>query len=865
MAFTPSSSPLQYQYKPLNLMAFAEPLAKMQEKYDLTKSTIEDSDVKATSLQWAQDPEKAKALEQIYRNKRDELAQNLAETKNYTQAASKIKKLQRLWNEDPERLALESNYKLWEERNKAELERVAKGDITKAQYTQWFTDEKRKFESEEVGGTNFRRDDINPNGTYNPVTSKIGREKDLQKDFDELKYKVAGDIKAKKWSGALSSMGIDPMSEDAKYVQSEFEKLTPQEIDQKVEQYIRGLDRFKPWLNEIASYNLKDYKYANDEGASYNALTSELLTKNYNANEAYIKSLEKAKKTDSEDYKEAIKNKEFLREQMDNPDERVIKDLFTRDYLNRQYDAKALGDIFAVNNSSTSYTFRDLPKDGEGEGSLSAEDVAEGVFTPGTSLPVIGDLNKQRVTSGKQLFSNLAPVNNIANGDFRTINLGKVGSAGRTKLQENPALQRDRQERIFTLAVNSKNSDDFYKKLIANGFKDGVTKQNAANVFNALQDPTTKATVVSTFENGRDSYNGYVDAKVRLKHINEQVLENKEFKGSVAALGEEKQVVTLKDAEALAKLWKTTVPKLIQSGVISSNTSALEEGTVTEFKMSGNNIAKLHGFKSLEDAINNSANIQSMNGSLGNKIDKNKQRIIENLDNAQVMSFRYTGNKALNEALNEQFSSIGNLTEFKPVATKEWANTPGFDEKGNLAPGTSFDFANGQSIRLVKHNTELYYEVPVTVKTKDGQIKKTILIEPKAGTNKTQEKFLQYIIQQANNQDTDPTAKETYDMAQSAMYNLKNGSKLSEVAADSYIVGAGDPPLVLETAVGSPKAGTSYQLVKVHVNKDRPPAYKIRIVNTAGNSVFAFDNDGTKEFSTSNLNAAKVRLSELLY
>jgi len=87
MAFTPVDTPLQYQYKPLNLMAFAEPLMKMQEKYDLTKSAIEDSDVKATALQWAEDPEKARALEEVYRAKRDELVQNLIETKNYTQAS----------------------------------------------------------------------------------------------------------------------------------------------------------------------------------------------------------------------------------------------------------------------------------------------------------------------------------------------------------------------------------------------------------------------------------------------------------------------------------------------------------------------------------------------------------------------------------------------------------------------------------------------------------------------------------------------------------------------------------------------------------------------------------------------------------
>ena len=109
MAITPYSTPTQFQYKPLNLMAFAEPLMKMQEKYDLTKASIEEADVKATSLEFPYEKEKAKALEQLYRTKRDELVTNLMESKNYTQAASKLKQLNRLWLEDPERIALETN------------------------------------------------------------------------------------------------------------------------------------------------------------------------------------------------------------------------------------------------------------------------------------------------------------------------------------------------------------------------------------------------------------------------------------------------------------------------------------------------------------------------------------------------------------------------------------------------------------------------------------------------------------------------------------------------------------------------------------------------------------------------------------
>lgn len=877
MAFTPSSSPLQYQYKPLNLMAFAEPLAKMQEKYDLTKSTIEDSDVKATALQWAQDPIKAKALEEIYRNKRDELAQNLAETKNYTQAASKIKKLQRLWNEDPERLALESNAKLWEERNKEELANVASKKITKQQYLEWVADEKRKFESEEVGGTNFRRDAINPNGTYNPVTSKIGREEDRQKEMDELKYKVAEDLKAKKWSSALSSMGIDPMSEDAKYMQSEFEKLTPQEIDQKVETYVRGLDRFKPWLNEVADYNLKNYKYANDNGASYNALAKELVTKNYNANEAYIKSLETAKKKgdknySEEDYKNAIKNKEFLREQMDNPDEGVVKDLFNRDYLNKQYDARALGDIFAVNNSSTSYTFRDLPKEDASTSADKDKDLLNGIFTPGTYMPTVGDLNKQRTKAGLALYDNLALVNNIGDGLFRTFVLGTKDSKNRKHLEASPDEQRERQKRLLTLAMNSDNAQEFYKNVKAAGFNSGVTLDSANKLFNSLQNKDTRQFIDNTFRSGEQSFLDFSDAKQQLKLINKEVLNNKDFKTTVSKLGEEKHVTDLATIETLAKAWGKTVQQMINSGVVekrAGNSVTYTGGTMMGtavgnevYVLSGNNLAQVFGYRNLEEAVKEGANISKFNPALGGKIDQTKQEVAANMDNGQLMSHRYTGDKAMNEALNSQFNSIGDLSSFRPATSENWNGTPGFDEEGRLLPGTSFDFANGQSVKLVKHGTSLYYEVPIAIKTKEGADKRTVLVTPKLGTEEEQENLLTHIIKYSKNKDSNPAASEAYDMARSSLYDLKSKNKVTTIAADSYHVDKGEQPIVIDR-VPTGKPGTNYEIVKVYV-KDRPNTYQVRVKGADGTSSFAYANDG-KVFSSQDLNAAKVRVSELLY
>lgn len=877
MAFTPSSSPLQYQYKPLNLMAFAEPLAKMQEKYDLTKSVIEDSDVKATALQWAQDPIKAKALEEIYRNKRDELAQNLAETKNYTQAASKIKKLQRLWNEDPERLALESNAKLWEERNKEEIARVGKpesqGGITKQQYLEWVADEKRKFESEEVGGTNFRRDDINPNGTYNPVTGKVGREADRQKEMDELKYKVAGDIKAKKWSGALQSLGIDPLIGDAQFKQSEFENLSSAEIDKKVETYIRGLDRFKPWLNEVADYNLKNYKYANDEGTSYNALAKELVTKNYNANEAYIKSLETAKKKgdknySEEDYKNAIKNKEFLREQMDNPNEGVVKDLFNRDYLNKQYDARALGEIFEVNNSSTSYTFRDLPKedDGGAAGDPFGKN-AVGSFDPNGALPVIGNLTSQKVTAGQALYPSLALFNNIAGGVARTFVLGAKDSADRKRLQASPGEQRERQMQLFNIAVSAKDSKDFYNKVKAAGFNSGVTMDNASTLFNALKVPDAQQYVDKIFTGSADNFNKYSDATNQLETIDANVNASPEFKKSVDAVADQKIDVTSNDVEKLAKRWNTTVDKLVKSGVVevrSGGPTKYEQGVAVasnDYVMSANNLAKAHGYDNLKDGIQKKMNIAGINKELDGLLAIEKQKVI-NLG-GQVMSHRYAGDKAVDEGLTARFNSIGDLTSFMPADGKAWGNTPGFDEDGNLAAGTSFDFEGKQSVKLVINGNQVFYEIPIKYKNDDGDMtKKTILVRPKAGTEEFQEQLLTFVKNKsAATRADNPLSAETYEMAQKALYDLTTKSTLTPIRANAFKVSQGEPPIVLET-VPSGYAGTTLEIVKVYDNATGTNVYKVRASSPTGSQFLSAENG--KEFTSSDVNAAKVLISQQL-
>ena len=863
MAFTPSSTPLQYQYKPLNLMAFAEPLAKMQEKYDLTKSVIEDSDVKATALQWAQDPQKAKALEEIYRNKRDEIAQNLAESKNYTQAGSQIKKLQRLWNEDPERLALESNYKLWEERNKFELERVAKKEISKDDYLEWANREKSKFE--QAGGTAYKQDALNPNGTYNPVTGKIGREANLQEDLDKIKLDLAKAAPGEKRAGMLQSLGLESLTGDAQFVQSVIDEKDPNKVAANVERYLKTLDRFKPWLAETADYK---FDVMAKDPAKLQEKVGQIANNTLRSIDAQIAQLEKGKKTDTTEYKDLVEYRQLIADAKVNGfDERLARNLYEHDFYNKKYSADEISQVFAYKNVDKNYTFRDMPAedDGGGAGDPFGKN-AVGSFDPNGALPVIGNLTNQKVTAGQALYPSLALFNNIAGGVARTFVLGAKDSADRKRLQASPGEQRERQMQLFNIAVSAKDSKDFYNKVKAAGFNSGVTMDNASTLFNALKVPDAQQYVDKIFTGSADNFNKYSDATNQLETIDANVNASPEFKKSVDAVADQKIDVTGNDVEKLAKRWNTTVDKLLKSGVVqvrAGGPTKYEQGVAVasnDYVMSADNLAKAHGYDNLKDGIQKKMNIAGINKELDGLLATEKQKVI-NLG-GQVMSHRYAGDKAVDEGLTARFNSIGDLASFIPADGKKWENTPGFDEEGRLAAGTSFDFDGKQSVKLVVNGNQIFYEIPIKYKDGKETIKDTVLVRPKAGTEEFQEQLLTFVKNKsAATRADNPLSAETYEMAQKALYDLTTKSTLTPIRANAFKVSQGEPPIVLET-VPSGYAGTSLEIVKVYDNATGTNVYKVRASSPTGSQFLSAENG--KEFTSSDVNAAKVLISQQL-
>lgn len=108
MPITPLSTPLTMEYKPLGLEAFAVPLSKLQEKFDLTQNQIDKTKYALNTL--ASDDVRAKKLLGELDDKTKQLSENLTKTGNFRDAAKKLNELNEFYNTNPELAAYKKRY-----------------------------------------------------------------------------------------------------------------------------------------------------------------------------------------------------------------------------------------------------------------------------------------------------------------------------------------------------------------------------------------------------------------------------------------------------------------------------------------------------------------------------------------------------------------------------------------------------------------------------------------------------------------------------------------------------------------------------------------------------------------------------------
>ena len=619
MAFSPYSTPVQYEYKPLNLSAFMIPLAKMQEQFDTTEAAVKGSTVTIANLPYGTDPKKAEELINTYNEKRDELAKNLIESKNYKQAAIKLKELNTTWLKDPEKAGLESNYAIYKDMLKTADENVKSGYWSQQRANQWLERSRREYK-----GAEFKADYENPTGKYTTY-GRTARVKDLEKEREELAWKIASAIPAQK-GDAFRAAGIDVELMDKKFVKTITEEKDANVIAQRVSEYLKTLPRFKEEAIEVADYNFADLTQNPERAQEYQEVAADLNDKYLNGVNYQLARLEKEAEKDknilkSTEYKDLLAEKEnaVKAKTTGEYDPTATKNLFVNQHLNDVYDMGALGKVLAYKNVTHEYTFRDIPKPtgpgegGDGTGLALGKDA---FFHPETDVTYhIPAFQKQMQTAAQGLFPVLRQLNSFGKGNVRTAIYSNLSAEDKEAMAKNPAIGIARNKNLLTAFATSKDLKSFMSNAGAKGIK--MTKENASTIFKYFSAPN--GTGIKQFKEILESAAPYEQAfnsaSTNLKNVRAEVQGSTEYKSAINNLGNMSPAILVNRDQMVS------APKALQA--VYRNQIALFNGTTyspeqlkragisipagrTFHQLTFNDVSKLAGFKNVNKLMKDS-------------------------------------------------------------------------------------------------------------------------------------------------------------------------------------------------------------------------------------------------------------------
>ena len=237
MAITPFSTPIKTEYKPLGYEAFAEPLSQMYEKLETTKAALDAADFEISKLN--QDDSRSKELMQTLKEKRDEIAQNLATSKNYTQAAKQLAGLQKMYTKDPELLSIQGNYNALQEAKKETKEKIGKPNgITQRDYDTWLFKANHQFQ-----GTNYnpKEESYNQINVQPPLANE---EENIRKESLQL-------------TGMVPEQRINSLGQYGHLTEETMQRLNVEVTEKNREQiageitnFLKTSDKYRNWQED---------------------------------------------------------------------------------------------------------------------------------------------------------------------------------------------------------------------------------------------------------------------------------------------------------------------------------------------------------------------------------------------------------------------------------------------------------------------------------------------------------------------------------------------------------------------------------------------------------------------------------------
>ena len=247
----PGSQPVAFEYQPLGLEAFAQPIAQRQKMFDVTLDALDSASFNIDGLEV--DKESSDKLNAELVEHKDFLMQQLQETGNYKDVARRLKKLNKVYNEDAEISGIRQQKANFLAEAKKQRERIDGDKFTQKMYNEW--EKKALFDYTKEGGYNYDRS----TGKHNSI-SVTPRGDNLESEFMDLSIKLAGDAGI---DGATEfQRSILPGLEEA-IITAKVKGKTKDEIANEIYNFMKKSDRYQTYLDETAEYEFFNLNQGN--------------------------------------------------------------------------------------------------------------------------------------------------------------------------------------------------------------------------------------------------------------------------------------------------------------------------------------------------------------------------------------------------------------------------------------------------------------------------------------------------------------------------------------------------------------------------------------------------------------------------
>jgi len=868
MAINAFDTPIKFQYKPLGLEGFAEPLAEMQNKYDTVSNKVDELDFDISSLQ-----KDGTASDEIIADlmaKRDQLAGSLSDTKNFREASKKLMKLNKEYTQNEDIKSIQSNAKQWQEADKKEQKRFDDGEISKTDLNEW-----RSVAMGEYQG--FKSGSIKTQGRV------ANMDKELHDDVMSLASGAADQIERVAAKLGMDPSGLKVQMQELKHTYKDLGQMT-----REITNFIKTDDRYIEYFRESADYDWRSAKLSADGDESMmvrSAYGNELA--NTTSTLDYIDRLEKdgnaeekaeaKRRKESGEYASLFQKADNIKASMDNGqmDPGVAKQLHENQYTNYKIGtvARAGSDLKDYRDYHLQNTFTNPVKasasgfgSGYGEGD-ELYDIANGTFTKRTyghditSKTLRDDLS----TSRKKIDASFKTLDKIVHSSFnklfdspnrfvKSANLNNVASAISNSTDYNSFVTKMKE-------LNSSVVDNATLKTLYDTAHTTNGKANLQKAIQELEPEVRKLKLVKSLED----------------RAKEEVKKTSEYKSQVS----EKSSVEfpLEDGSmSLPNLFGQTEEQIQKnnedlkylSEVKGKVAKYLGEPTANKYSysVSVETLSKALGYANVNAFLNSSDSklnlfsgiIRDYNKMLTTKLDEK----LKDMDFSSIFTISGTSKEAnaLKAQTNSFLSQIVNggsgLEKLEPLFSGDNKNKPGFDENGTF-------IGKAGEAQLAGTEDGLFITTPITYTDADGNKAHTTASHKIPSNNNAWEKSMLRSIYKTSQSMSQVDIRDREMVSSQYFNNLHPSNTLNSNYASQVEVTKTTPITLYEYTDGSGikmKVVKESQAEKWEEGKDATVSYKVMIKNNSGKWVYLLE-DG-KPISTKDVNGIKSKLGEAI-